>query len=251
MSSTLQIPIPDLMSAKNLLVVFPHPDDAELMAAGTVAKLARAGTRVTYAAVTDGNLGCFDPIASREYIGQTRRREQEEAAKILGVERVVWLGFDDGEVPEPDKLRPAIVSVIREVKPDFVLTLDPWLPYEAHPDHRRTAMAVVEACLFAPFPLAYPDDLARGLSPWQVSAVAMGFSAHPNTFVGIDETWDAKIQALLCHKSQFPEEIWREYSPVIFMKSMEYGQKAGSRYAEAFKVLSPVHFHVMVDAWKI
>lgn len=250
MNNTVSLPIPDLLSAKNVLVIFPHPDDADLMAGGTVAALSRRGARITYAPVTDGNMGSFDPAATREMISRIRRAEQESAARVLGVSQIEWLGFEDGAVPEPDDLRPHLVALIRRVRPDFVITLDPWLLYEAHPDHRRTAMAAVEACLFAPFPLAYPDDLHAGNLPWQVTGIALGFSAHPNTYVGIDQTWELKLEAIRCHQSQFPDQIWQAFFPLIEAKSIEYGHMAGSKYGEAFKVLTPTHLHVMVDTWK-
>ncbi|HHW18294.1 MAG TPA: PIG-L family deacetylase [Firmicutes bacterium] len=245
------VPIPELRRARNVLVIFPHPDDAELVAGGTVALLTGEGATVTYAPVTDGGMGCFDPRASREEISRLRRKEQAEAAGILGVSHIEWLGFEDGRVPEPETLRKSMVSLIRRVRPDFVITLDPWLPYEAHPDHRRTAMAAVEACLFASFPLAYPEDLDKGFLPWQVTGIALALSTYPNTFINIEKTWDKKIQAILCHRSQFPEEVWNTFFPYILAKSQEYGKEIGAKVAEVFKVLSPTHLHVMVDTWRV
>jgi len=244
-------PIPLLKKARNVLVVFPHPDDAELTAGGTIALLVEQGASVTYIAVTDGGMGTFDPSMTREEMARIRRKEQSEAAKILGVDHVEWLGFEDGKVPEPEILRRSMVSLIRKVRPDFVFTLDPWLPYESHPDHRRTAMAAVEACLYSPLPLAYPEDMKSGLSPWQVTGIALALSTHPNTIINIEKTWNKKIEALKCHKSQFPEEIWNTFFPYIEAKSREYGKEVGAKTAEAFKVVSPIHLHVMVDTWRI
>jgi LmbE family N-acetylglucosaminyl deacetylase len=246
------IPVPHLRQAKNVLVIFPHPDDAELTAGGTVALLADEGATVTYAVVTDGGMGTFDPSVSSEQIATVRRKEQGDAASILGVSSVEWLGFKDGFLPDVETLREPMVHLIRKVKPDFVITLDPWLPYEAHPDHRKAAMAAIEASIYAAFPLAYPQHLKEGLAPWGVSGIAMALSVRPNTIINIEPTWDRKIAACLAHKSQFPIELWNTmYMPYIQAKSMEWGHEVGARVAETFKVMHPYHLHVMVDAWKV
>lgn len=252
MSFNSLIPVPRLREAKNVLVIYPHPDDAELVAGGTIALLTGEGASVTYAAVTEGDMGTFDPSLSREQIGAIRRKEQGEAAAVLGVASIEWLGFHDCFLPNIETLREPMVRVIRKVKPDFVITLDPWLPYEAHPDHRKTGMASVEAAIFAAFPLAYPEHAAEGLTPWQVGGIAMALSVHPNTFINVESTWERKISACLCHKSQFPPDVWNTlYLPYLTVKSAEWGRKVGASAAEAFKVLHPYHMHVMVDAWKM
>lgn len=94
-------------------------------------------------------------------------------------------------------VRRKMVSVIRLVKPDFIITLDPGLTYEAHPDHRTTAMAAVEAALYAPFPLAYRDDMKEGQKPHSVSGIAFAVSSHPNTVIDITETWEQDSRMLV------------------------------------------------------
>ncbi|MBE3519192.1 MAG: PIG-L family deacetylase [Firmicutes bacterium] len=244
------IPIPRLLSARNVLVIFPHPDDAELAAGGTIALLAKNGASVTYVCATDGSLGSLDPAIAPELIAQIRKKELEAAAEVLGVKEIIWLGYRDGYAPEPPEMRPKMVSIIRKVQPDFVITLDPWLAYEAHPDHRKVSMAAVEACMYASFNHAYPEDRERGLGPWSVTGVALGFTPAPNTFVDVGPTWDTKIQAILCHKSQFPEHIWSQVSPYMHLKAQEYGKEIGKEFAEPFKVLSLMHLHVNIDAWR-
>ncbi len=244
------IPIPELNKARNLLVVSPHPDDAELTVGGTVALLTEQGAKITYALVTDGSKGGLEPNISEEDLAATRRKEQIEAARLLGVQHVEWLGFQDTKVPAPEILRKPLISLIRKIQPDFIVGLDPWLPYEAHPDHRRTSMAVVEACLFAGLPMIQPEDMAHGFQPWQVPGVALALSVRPNTLINIDSTWEKKIQAIKCHKSQFPDQLWNVFYPLILAKSQEYGRQINAKTAEAFKVLTTTHLHIMVDAWK-
>jgi LmbE family N-acetylglucosaminyl deacetylase len=242
------IPIPNLLDAKNVLVIFPHPDDAELTAGGTVALLTEKGARVTYCCATDGSMGAFEPTVTREQVAAIRKQEQSEAARILGVEDVVWLGFPDGFMPGIEEVREKMVGVIRRVKPDFLVTLDPWLTYEAHPDHRKTSMAAVEAALYAQFPLAYPEHR----SPHSVPGIALALSQHPNKAVNIEGVWERKMAACLAHKSQFPEPIWSSvYLPYIKAKSTEAGRSIGASVAEDFKVVTPAHLHVMTDTWRM
>lgn len=246
------IPTPKLLEARNVLVIFPHPDDAELTSGGTVALLTARGAKVTYCCATDGSMGSFDPEMTRQCVADIRKKEQEEAGRILGVKDIHWLDFPDGFLPDVETVRPKIVRVIRRVRPDFIITLDPWLTYEAHPDHRKTAMAAVEAALYAAFPLAYPDDAKEGLSPHSVKGIALAVSSHPNTVIDITETWDRKMAACLCHRSQFPEHVWKNvFAPVLTAKSAEIGRKIGAAYAEDFKVMTTTHLHIMADAWRM
>ena len=151
--------------------------------------------------VTDGAKGGLEPGFSEAQVAAIRRAEQEQAGKVLGVADIIWLGFQDTEVPKPETVREPLISLIREVQPDFVISLDPWLPYEAHPDHRRASMAAVEACLFAGLPMIQPEDMEHGLVPWQVTGIALALSLKPNTFIGIDATWEKKLEAIKCHRS--------------------------------------------------
>lgn len=244
------MPVPRLLSARNLLVIFPHPDDAEIAAGGTIAFLVQQGATVTYLSATDGSLGTYDPSVEPQNLAEIRKKELEESARLLGVKEVLWLGLRDGFVPESPEMRGEIVRIIRAVKPDFVLTLDPWLPYEAHPDHRKVSMAAVEACMYAPFPHAYPEHLREGLEPWAVKGVALALSTAPNTYVNVSTTWELKMQAIQCHRSQFPEAVWNQVAPYIRLKAQEYGKEIRARYAEPFKVLSLNHLHVNPDAWR-
>lgn len=246
------IPIPDLLEAKNVLVIFPHPDDAELTAGGTVALLTSKGAKVSYCSATDGSMGSFDPSMTREKIAAIRKEEQVRAAETLGVRDIHWLGFSDGFLPDIETVRRKMVAVIRLVKPDFIITLDPWLTYEAHPDHRKTAMAAVEAAMYAPFPLAYPDDIKEGQEPHSVDGIAFAVSSHPNTVIDITETWERKIAACLCHKSQFQEPVWKNvFGPILTAKSAGIGRKIGAAFGEDFKVMTTTHLHIFADAWQV
>jgi LmbE family N-acetylglucosaminyl deacetylase len=241
--------IPDLTSCASVLCIQPHPDDNEVGAGATIAKLARAGCDITYLTVTDGGMGTMDPAVSRDSLTCTRRAETKAAAQYLGVNHLLFLDYPDGGPYDEQELCQRIVSAIREVRPEFVMAPDPFLPYEAHPDHRKTGMAAAEACLFCQFPhyYNYGEDVPAQ-NTWKVKGIAFYNTAYPNTYIGVDETLEQKIQALGMHKSQFPESELAFMRQYLTLKAAENGGKSGRyTYAEAFKVLPPLLLHVNVD----
>jgi LmbE family N-acetylglucosaminyl deacetylase len=127
----------------------------------------------------------------------------------------------------------------------MVLAPDPFLPYEAHPDHRRVGMAATEACLFSPFPGFKTEN--GNTAPWAVKGIAFHSTAYPNTFIGVDETWDMKMKALAMHESQFPKEMLERLGMYFYFKAAQYAAGRSCEKAEAFKVLSGDHLHMNVD----
>lgn len=238
------LPLPDLEACKSLLCIQPHPDDNEVGAGATIAKLAAAGCKITYLTVTDGSMGSVDPAASPKNIAAVRRKEAQTSAQYLGASECIFLGFPDGSYPDEKLLCESIVRVIRSVKPEMLLAPDPFLPYEAHPDHRRVGMAAAEACLFSQFPgFKTGEDAAA----YAVKGVAFHSSAYPNTFIGVDKTWDMKLKALAMHESQFPGEMLEKLGMYFYFKAVQYAAGRQCEKAEAFKVLSGDHLHMNVD----
>lgn len=246
MDLTHLLPVPPLHEAKHILCVMPHPDDNEVGAGGTIARLAAGGARITYLGVTDGSAGTLDPQVRPADLVRIRRTEQEQAAADLGVAAVEWLGYPDGAGLPADEVRTRLIEAVRRHRPDFLMTVDPWLPYEAHPDHRVTGLAVAEAALLAAFPHVCPG---KGLAPHAVKAVAFYATARPNTYVDIDGTWEQKLTALGRHASQFPGEELLRVSFYLDLRAREMAQRAGTgcERAESFKVLTPTHMHMLPD----
>lgn len=191
-----------------ILVVTAHPDDVDFGAAGTVASWTDAGIEVTYCVVTDGDAGGFDPGVSRGDMVLIRRDEQRAAAKCLGVEDVRFLGYPDGRLEVSLPLRRDISRVIRQVRPDRVLTQNPqrnWANIHAsHPDH----LAAAEATMCAVYPdarnpFAHPELLREeGLEAWTVREVWLMASAAGHHFVDVTDTFERKKAALREHVSQ-------------------------------------------------
>jgi LmbE family N-acetylglucosaminyl deacetylase len=193
---------------ESAMVIVAHPDDAEFMVAGTVARWARGGSRIVYLLVTDGDKGTSDPDVRGADLAALRRREQEAAGAIVGVENVEFLHYEDGMVIPSLELRRDIARVIRKHKPQVVICQDPTRYYSGrgyinHPDHR----AVAEAALGAIYPaardrLTFPELLDEGLEPHKVQEVFIGFTEDEDLIVNISDTIGLKAESLKAHNSQ-------------------------------------------------
>ena len=136
---------------KRVLVFEAHGDDMEFFAGGTIAKFADRGHEVTLVVATDNDKGSFE--LSADELRDVRDKEINSAAQVLGIKKVIPLGYSDGDLAyqaTPDKLRGQFMRIIREVKPEIVFTWDPFAPYEGHADHRAVAVAASEAALASP-----------------------------------------------------------------------------------------------------
>lgn len=194
-----------------ILLLTAHPDDADIMAGGTVARWVEAGHDVHSVIFTRGEKGHDDPAMTPERVATLRESEQRVASAILGLSRLTFLDFEDGELTwtGPD-LAEAATRLVRQERPDVVVTHDPyggvpgyWEP-QLHPDHRAVGLAAVEACYFrAPGPLYYPAHGAAGLRPHRVAEVLLIMSDHVDHVVDIAGTFERKVQAVRAHVSQF------------------------------------------------
>ena len=241
------LPIPELETCKKLLCIQPHPDDNEIGAGGTIAKLVKLGCDVTYLTVTDGSMGTLDTRIKRQDLIDLRQKEVQAAAQILGVAKHVFLGLVDGSYPNEQELAGRIAGVIREVEPDMVLTVDPFLPYEVHPDHRKVGMAAAQACVFSVFPYFHSYNVPEPAKQWNVQGIAFYNTAYPNTFINVDDTWALKIDSVAAHQSQFAGADLENFKLYFDFKSRQFAADLGFAHAEAFKVLTPLHLHANVD----
>ncbi|MEJ2211507.1 MAG: PIG-L family deacetylase [Anaerolineae bacterium] len=221
------------------MVIVAHPDDAEFTMAGTVALWTHAGCHVTYVVCTDGNAGSHEPGMTRERLAEIRRREQRAACETLGVNEVVFLGHDDGQLQPNLELRRELVHVIRQHKPEVVLTSDPTRflsgdRYINHPDHRAAGQAALDAVAPASgMPLLWPE----AGPPHRVQRVYIYGNDQANEWVDIGDTLALKIEALTKHASQL--EDW-DPTERITDWSAEVGKDKGLAHAESFRVMTLV-----------
>jgi LmbE family N-acetylglucosaminyl deacetylase len=238
--------IPEIESFKRVLVVQPHPDDAEIAIGGIVAKLSDMGSDVFYVTVTDGSLGTKDLTITREKLKEIRKREQEEAASILGVKDTIWLGFEDGGDYDYLEVRSKLVKIIRELKPDLILTVDPTLRYEFHPDHLKTGKATAEAVMFYHFPHFENPEGMEVIS--SVKGLGFFFTPLPNIFVCVDEYREKKVEAISKHKSQFSGEGMKTLLWYLEKKEKAQGEKIGCEYAESIRLMLPIMLHAFAES---
>lgn len=232
------------------MAIVAHPDDIEFSCAGTLARWAKAGARISYVLCTSGDVGIDTPGMTRAAAAEIREAEQRAAAQVIGAEEVIFLGEPDGMLVATLELRKRLVREIRRFRPEVVLTGDPTIvwagsDYINHPDHRAAATAALDAT----FPAAGQPNLFEEIA-------LEGFAAHKprkvyvNTwgndadlYINISETIDLKIQALRAHKSQM-----KEWDPEPSIRQWAEGQAKGKEmcYAEGYRVITLVDD----DAWE-
>ncbi|MFX0072555.1 MAG: PIG-L deacetylase family protein [Candidatus Hermodarchaeota archaeon] len=183
----------------NIVAIFAHPDDLTFYSAGTIAKWAEQGHKISTICVTSGNLGTLRTDLTLDDVAKARESELRAANDILGVKKTIMLGYPDGGFIDGAKLREELIYQVRKLKADRIITLDPWVKYEVHPDHVIVGRMAAEAAAFAAFPLLHPDQLKNGVNPYKCSEVwFMGLLGHqPNCYVDISLTFEKKIKALL------------------------------------------------------
>ena len=200
-----------MLKTCHVMVITPHPDDAEYGAAGTVAKWVREGKDVVYVVCTNGNKGSNDPGMDAERLAEIREKEQLAATDLLGVSEVIFLRYEDQALEDTPEFRKDIVRLLRLYQPEIVVTSDPYRRYIWHRDHRITGQVVMDAVFpYARDRLAYPDLAQIGLKPHKVKEVLAWAAEQPNYFSDITDTFEVKMAALHCHHSQvdhFPSKF--------------------------------------------
>lgn len=228
---------------RRVMVIMAHPDDPEYACAGTVYRWAREGSEVIYVLATHGEAGSDDIRLTAEQLASVREREQQAAARILGVNEIVFLDYPDGSLVASLDLRRDLTRQIRRWQPDVVITVDPTLRYHLsylnHPDHR----AVGDAALDAVFPDArnprqFPELLQEEeLEPHCVREVYMAWGPRMDgegiVEVDITDVFGRKVAALHEHRSQVSDPSSLE-KRLRERHRVEDGNGA-VRYVERFK----------------
>jgi LmbE family N-acetylglucosaminyl deacetylase len=228
---------------ESAMAIVAHPDDIEYSCAGTLARWAKEGARISFVLCTSGDVGIDRPGMTRKQAGEIREAEENEAARIIGATEVIFLREPDGLLQATLELRKKLVREIRRFRPEVVICGDPTIvwagnDYINHPDHRAAATAALDAV----FPAAGQPNLFEELRD-------EGFEAHKprkvyvttwgkgDVYINIEQTIDSKIEALRAHKSQMkewdPEKSIREWAA-------ESGRGKEMAYAEGYRVVTLV-----------
>jgi len=231
------------------LSIAAHPDDAEFGAGGTLAKWADAGCEVTLLIATDGSKGTWDPDQDPADLAAARRDEAVAAAAVLGAStEVIFLDHVDGELHHSPALQEELCLWIRRLRPEVVLSWDPWKRYMLHPDHREIGWGTCDGVVAARDHLFYPAQLVDGLEKHRPDALLLYAADAPDHFEDVSGTFDRKIEALLCHSSQSrttmqdaatAEEGRAQFTERIAEWCRQMGEPAKLPLAESFKLLRP------------
>lgn len=225
---------------KVVLAVGAHADDIDFGASGSVAKWAQGGAEVHYLVITDGSKGTSDPTMTPERLVAMRQQEQRDAVAALGAKEAHFLGYEDGLLEVTMQLKKDIVRVIRQIRPDTVVVMDPTMIYVPefnfinHPDHRAAGQATLDAV----FPLArdhlsFPDlYTTEKLQPHKVAHILLINLEKQNYHVDIAETIELKLEGLKRHASQLADATIMQDS--VRARAAKLGVHTGSKYAEGF-----------------
>jgi LmbE family N-acetylglucosaminyl deacetylase len=191
-----------LEGPKTLMAIMAHPDDIDFGSAGSVARWCAEGWTVYYVLATSGDKGTHDNL-TRQELAAMREQEQRDAAAVLGVKDVFFLGYPDGFLEATHELRGQVVRLLRKYKVDVVLTWDGFRKGFNHQDHRNIGIAVRDAVYPAVRDhLYYEEHIAEGLEAHRVNEMLLAGSDEPDYFVDISGFVEKKVDAILCHRSQ-------------------------------------------------
>ena len=236
---------------KTILLFTPHPDDDTFCCAGTLALLANNGNNVRIVIYTNDDKGSYDPEMTSERLARIRMREEEEACRILGIpkDHISWLEYHDGmlEYANTRDLVEEVTKVIRQVRPEVVLSIDPGSEYVRwhKTDHRMAANNTMDAIRAAEWHLYFPNQqLHEGIEPWIVPQEYY-FYVTPkdaNYWVNIDSVVEKKLDAAMAHVSQWEPSIHHyrpDWDPSTLDKTKARLrgriQKKDGHYVEAFR----------------
>ena len=226
---------------QRVLVITPHPDDADFWCSGTIAKWIGDGATVRYVLCTDGGKGTTDPNISSAELSKIREQEQADAAESLGVQELVLLHHPDGFLEDEDEFRKELVRQIRQVQPDVVLCPEPYRKNLAwHRDHRITGQVTLDAV----FPCARDHlhfvELWRdeGLEPHKTGTILFWGTEQADTIIDISDSMDAKFKAVSAHQSQMGGRTALEIEEFIKERAQVSEGGSGKEYVEAFRKIT-------------
>jgi bacillithiol biosynthesis deacetylase BshB1 len=231
----------------DVLAISAHPDDVEMTCGGTLVQLKARGKRFGIVDLTQGEMGTR---GSRE----TRRREAEHAAEILGAEFRESLDFGDGGLAQSRENELVLMNVIRRERPRLVITS---FPEDRHPDHARAGRLVTDAAFYAGLRKIETDHPAH--RPQQTIYFPTGLVQEPDFVVDITPAIDVRRAAIRAFASQFHAEGSAEPETVLsrkmFLEALDararhFGYLVGVEFGEGFLSARPPRIDDVVAAFE-
>jgi LmbE family N-acetylglucosaminyl deacetylase len=239
------------LHGKTILLFTPHPDDDVFWAGGTIALLNRNQNKLYIVIYTNDDKGSYDPEMTSQHLAQIRKAEEEVSEGLLGTPKgnITWMGYDDGMLeyaPQP-KLVEEATAIIRRVRPDVLLSVDPGEWYERwhKTDQRMAAFNTIDAVRAAEFWLYFPNQrLQQGLQPYTVPEMYFFYPSpqEANYYVNIDAVAELKFNAAAKQVSQFEPSVNKyrsDWQPADLAKAKDEMRRQQPRkdghYVEAFR----------------
>jgi len=220
------------------LIITAHPDDAEFIAGGTIAKMCDLGWDVTIAVATSGDKGTRDANLRPQELAAMREAEQRAAGDVFGLHRCIFLGYPDGFLVEGPELRGHVVKLIRTLKPDVVVTWDGFRAGFNHTDHRVVGRVVRDALYPAAHDPHYYAEMTRaGIGPWRSAELLLAASDDADYHVDISAYLERKVDAILCHTSQIEgnRDAMLKGMRERAKKDKDRRKRTGYDFSESFK----------------
>jgi N-acetylglucosamine malate deacetylase 1 len=227
------------MEPFQIAAICAHPDDAELVMGGTIARETARGRRVCLVDLTRGESGSRGTP-------QTREAEAAEAARVLGAAHRESLGLPDARLADLPEQRDVVVAALRRLRPRIVL-LQHW--EQRHPDHAAASRMIYAAAFLAGLRNHRPD-LGPAFRPTKLVYAATMTEANdlrPSFVVDVSAVWETKLRAIAAFASQFtkaPDETAEQpldrFRDAVELAGRRHGQRIGVRYGEAFVTREPL-----------
>lgn len=232
-------PVPE--DWQRALAIVAHPDDLEYGASSAVAKWTAADKDVIYVLATRGEAG-IDPWPP-DKTGPIREAEERESARLVGVQTVEFLGYQDGIVEYGAPLRRDLARAIRKHRPEIIITGNFELTFGGNmlnqSDHRTVGLAVCDAARDAGNRWIFPELIEEGFEPWSGTRLVF-VHAHPEPTHGCDvsETIEQGIASLKAHRA-YTENLGQEFDVEAFLSQWagQAGARMGCQYAVEFRLL--------------
>jgi LmbE family N-acetylglucosaminyl deacetylase len=224
---------------QHIVVILAHPDDPEFFCGATLAMWAKQGHVVDYYLLTRGDKGSQDRAMTPQELTRIREKEERSAAQVLGIRTVNFLNYEDGTLIPDLETRKAVVQIIRQEKPDVVVTCDPTNLFVRdgavnHPDHRAAGQIVIDG-LFpaAGNPMFFPELLKEGLEPHSVKELWLSLPSQPNLVLDITAFWPTKLRALHEHRSQIGDI--EKFDKRMYERRIANSTAEAPRFEEKFR----------------
>ena len=223
------------------MVIFAHPDDAEIGAGATAALWASKGCEITYVQCTTGSSGSNDTEMTSERIVGIRAAEQRAAADAIGVGDIVVLDHPDGELEADRVFLGEVVHALRKYRPEVVFTHDQHRVNKfQHRDHRHVGITVQDAIYpYARDHLHFPEQLIDGIKPYKVKHLFFWGTDESDVIVDVSDSVDTKITALSKHESQIAGlSFGSEMDLRLRTRHTEAAKGYGFQYGDTFRRLT-------------